>query len=260
MPSLAELQQQFVAQLLRPDGDLPESIRPNGLSSTARLSVYRNNTLTGLGKALAAAYPVIERLVGEAFFRHTTREFIRRHPSRCGDVGEYGAEFADFLADFEPARSLAYLPDVARLEWARHRAVRAADHDPLDLAALGRVSPDDYESLYFALHPSAQLLASPYPVLRIWDVNQPDHAGEAQIDLREGGCRLLIWRRGLALHQRALPIGEYRLLQALADGLDFGSACEPALAAEPDCGIGELLPRWIVDGVIVDFSVRGPFT
>ncbi len=260
MPSLAELQQQFVAQLLRPDGDLPESIRPNGLSSAARLGVYRNNTLTGLGKALAAIYPVVERLVGEDFFRHAARVFIRRHPSHCGDVGEYGAGFADFLAEFEPARALGYLPDVAQLEWARHRAARAADHDPLDLAALARVTPDDYESLYFALHPSVRLLESDYPVLRIWQVNQPDYAEEDRVDLREGGCRLLIWRQGLALRQRALPPGEYRLLQALAEELDFGSACEPALAAEPDCGIGELLPRWIVDGVIVDFSVRGPFT
>jgi hypothetical protein len=260
MPSLAELQRQFVAQLLRPDGDLPESIRTNGLSSAARLGVYRNNTLTGLGKALAAVYPVVERLVGEEFFRHATRIFIRRYPSRCGDVGEYGAEFADFLAEFEPARALAYLPDVARMEWARHLAARAADQDPLDLAALGRVTPDDYESLHFALHPSARLLESAWPVLRIWEINQPGHGDEERVDLREGGCRLLIWRHGLALRQRALPPGEYRLLQAMAEGLDFGSACELALAAEPECGIGELLPRWIVDGVIVDFSVRGPFT
>lgn len=254
VPSLSELQHDFLAQVLAPDGDLPGLIRPNGLTSAARLGVYRNNTFTGLGKHLRAVYPVVERLVGEPFFRYAAREYIRRYPSHSGDIGDYGTELPDFLAQFEPTRALSYLPDVARLELARHRAWRAADHDPLDLAALGRVAPEDYETLRFTLHPSVRLLESRYPVLRIWQVNQPDFAGDQTVDLNAGSCRLLVCRSGLDVRQQSLTNGEFVLLQTLVTGLDFGSACECALEADPDCNLGATLQRLVAGGMVVGFS------
>ena len=44
--------------------------------------------------------------------------------------------FPEFLARFPPAASLAYIADVARLEWAVNRALHAPDAAPLDVARL----------------------------------------------------------------------------------------------------------------------------
>ena len=113
---------------------------------------------------------------------------------------------------FSPALSLraqlAYLPDVARLEWAWHRAFHAADRAPLALERLAAVPPERYGQVRFRLHPSAQFIASDYPLLRIWEVNQPAYAGEAAT----GGS--LIWlddeRRGFLSHRgpRLDPIAD----------------------------------------------------
>ncbi|WP_318530149.1 MULTISPECIES: hypothetical protein [unclassified Rhizobium] len=58
--------------------------------------------------------------------------YAERHPPRSPLLLFYGDDFADFVATFEPARDLAYLPDVIRLEAARGHAYHAADAVPLE--------------------------------------------------------------------------------------------------------------------------------
>ena len=132
------------------------------------LQVYRNNVFESLVGALKAVYPVVERLVGTGFFAYAADGYIRHHPPASGNLHDFGDSFAGFLAGFEPARALAYLPDVARLEWAWHRAFHAADRAPLALERLAAVPPERYGQVRFRLHPSAQFIASDYPLLRIW--------------------------------------------------------------------------------------------
>ena len=89
-------------------------------SVTIAIEVYRNNYRGNLHDTLAGAYPVIEQLVGKDFFRLLTRRFIGQHLSHSGNLHHYGAEMAGFVAAFEPAQELAYLPDVAALEAVSH--------------------------------------------------------------------------------------------------------------------------------------------
>ena len=65
---------------------------------------------------------MIHQLVGEEFFRLLAKRFIEQHPSHSGNLHRYGSEMAEFLMHFENTQHLAYLPDVARLEWAYHLA------------------------------------------------------------------------------------------------------------------------------------------
>ncbi|MFO1351468.1 MAG: DNA-binding domain-containing protein [Gammaproteobacteria bacterium] len=253
MSALRELQQRFVEQIFSDDGDLPEWIRADGLASAERLDIYRNNTLVGLTKTLRSLYPVIERLVGEDFFRYAAHRYIHEYPSRSGDLNEYGADFADFLARFEPTAGLVYLPDVARLELAYQQAANAADSAALDFAALAQVAPERYEELRFRLHPTARLLVSPYPILRIWQVNQPNYADDPSVDLNQGGVKLLLIRRALEVELEPLADGEFALLQALSEPLNFGVACERALESQADFDVTASFQRHALAGTLVDF-------
>lgn len=88
----------------------------NGSDPTARLAVYRNNVVGSLIDALADAFPVAQQLVGVAFFRAMAGVFARQAPPRSRILAHYGEGFAEFIEGFEPARSVPYLADVARLE------------------------------------------------------------------------------------------------------------------------------------------------
>src|SRR5437868_9855910 len=81
--SLRDLQLRFVAALFEgQDAVVTPHIEGAAEIAAARLAVYRNNLREGFLKALAIDYPVVERLVGEDFFRQTARDFQLQHPSR----------------------------------------------------------------------------------------------------------------------------------------------------------------------------------
>ncbi len=257
MPSLLELQTGMAAAVFGESPAVARHVRAGRFPADRLLQIYRNNSFASLTGALADLYPVVEKLVGHGFFQYCADRYIRRFPSQSGNLHDFGGRFAEFLADFPAAADLPYLPDVARLEWAWHEAFHAADHAALPLARLASVPPARYGQLLFKLHPSARLLASDFPILRIWQANQ-DNAPALQIRLDEGGDRLLVLRRDLEIEVHRLAPGEHQLLAVLARGGDFALACEQSLEAEPGLDLGQTLSRQVQSGCIADFHLPSP--
>lgn len=257
MQTLRELQLAFARDIFKGGAERAGCcILPAGLGSARRLQVYRNNMYASLSAALKAVYPVVHRLVGDSFFTHAAKRYVARYPSTSGNLHDFGDRFADFLAAFEPAQSLPYLPDVARLEWAYHRVFHAADAEPLDPMALAGVPEDRYEDLQFKLNPASTLLASEYPILRIWTLDQEDNSGEQIVNLAEGGVRILVLRRiGYDIEFQSLAAGEFALLCALVDEFGFGAACERALAAQPDLDVAAAFRKHVFQGAFTAFSL-----
>lgn len=249
MRSLPELQAAFVAGVFG-ESAAATAIAPGRFAPDQHLQIYRNNIFESLTGALKAVYPVIERLVGDGFFRFAADVYIRRHPPRSSNLHDFGAHYADFLTGFAPAASLAYLPDVARLEWAWHEAFHAADAQALDPLCLTEYAPECHGLLHFNLHPSARLLSSVYPLLRIWQTNQ-DNATPQAINLNEGGVQLLVIRRERRVEIETLSIGEHALLHTLVQGKTLEAACEAAFAADPTFDLTSALQRVIRGGMLV---------
>jgi hypothetical protein len=224
------MQSRFAAELFARGG-------PEGMAA------YRGNVLGNWSRALAGAYPVVRKIVGEEFFRALAREYARVHPSRSGDLNEYGERFADFVAAFEHTRDLPYLPDVARMEWLAHRAHYAPDPAPFTLEGLG-------ESSRLRLTPPCALLASDWPLGSIWTVHQDDYEGEINVDLRAGPDRILVHRPRWRVLVRSLAPGEHRFLQAAARGETLGDALEAALAEDAEFQPSLALAGWVDAGVI----------
>jgi Putative DNA-binding domain len=250
MSALRELQIGFAASLTNREAAarFAPGVRAQGIAAERRLQVYRNNLFAGLAEVLAAVYPVTRRLVGEAYFNQAARAYIAGHPSPSGDVHRYGGHFAAHLGRCPGGETLGYLPDVAHLEWGYHRAFHAEQHPALDAGGLRAVQPQDYPRLRLMLQPSARLLESGYPVLRIWQVNQPDWTGDATVRLTEGRARLLILRQGVEVAFVPLGAGEHLWLQGLAHGLTLLEAQQRAAVREPDFDLGAALQRLLAQG------------
>lgn len=237
MLSLRDAQRRFAAAVL--DG------------SDAEYTIYRDNALACWTRALSNTYPVVEKLVGETFFREAARRFFERFPSRSGNLDDLGEDFAAFLRGYPPAGELAYLPDVARLEWNCHRALLAAEHVPFDPERFAQVPPEQYAQLRFGVHPSVSFFASDWPVHRIWQVNQPGWEGDASVELRQGGVRLAVKRAGARIELLAFAPGEWEFVCSLAGKLTFGEACARAWRALPEFDPGISLRRLIEEGLLV---------
>lgn len=225
MPSLLEQQREFAAALLAPAAASP------------RLAVYRANIHGNWSGALASAYPVVRRIVGEAFFEAMARDYAREFPSTSGDLHEYGARLANFLSACAETQDLPYLPDVARLEWLAHRAHFAADPAPFDASR-----PTEAR-----LAPACALLESEWPLARIWQAHQEGGEPES-VDLGAGPDRVLVHRKGWRVAVSSLGVGDYRFLERLAAGL--GAALEAAVAEDPGFDPRVALAHWVAEGVI----------
>ena len=255
MPSLLELQRGFSLATLFGDPAALASLPIVGgrLDGKARIGVYRNNVLGNYRKVLAATFPVVRRLVGGAFFDAAVDHFVRGHPSTRGDVNRYGGDFAMFLAAYTPARELVYLADVARLEWAIDQANIAADAPLFDLIALAGVAADALPGLRFQVHPAGRLIASPYPILRIWQVNQPEASGDEQVDLGQGGDTLLVSRGTSGVTLERIDRGDHAFLAALDADATLGVATERAVETAPDFDLGAALGRYVANQTLVAF-------
>jgi hypothetical protein len=231
-------------------------IRADGLPFDKRLQIYRNNTFGSLTEALKDTFPVVCQLVDERFFKYAAHAYVERHPPRAPRLAEYGAAFAEFIAGFEPACQLAYLPDVARLEWAINEAYHAADAPSLDPARIAALPQERYPALAFVAHPSGRLFASAFPVDRIWQAHQPGGALESPIDLAAGGCRLLIDRHD-EIRLLSLDAAGYALLDRLFAGASLQAAYEAAAAIDAGFDLTGALGTHLARGTFADF-VDGP--
>ncbi len=99
---------------------------------------------------MAGAFPAVKRIVGDDFFTAMARVYVVAEPPSSPVLMDYGVTFADFIAGFEPAASLPYLPDIARIERAWREAYHAEEAPPLDLSDLARISEADIANVRFA--------------------------------------------------------------------------------------------------------------
>lgn len=250
MPSLETSQTAFGRALMAKEAAPPDDLmRRDGQPTTRRFSVYRNTMRSTLIEALAATYPVCQRLVGEAFFEAMALTYVEQHPPRSRIMLDYGGQLAEFIAAFPPARSLPYLGDVARLEWAQTRAYHAADVIPVGADDFASVPADQWAQITVDLHPAVRILRSPYPILAIWRTNSRDEMVHP-IDLNMGGEDVLVTRPELDVELCALPPGGAAFLTALESGHSMLAAAENALADDPAFDLSRNIGGLIEAGVV----------
>ena len=251
MADLLAAQRDFAAALRDP-GAVPAAARwlaGDAVQAERRLAIYRANVAASIARALGAAYPLIRQVVGEEFFDALARAHLAAQPSTSGDLHDYGASFAGFVAGFAHTQSLPYLPDLARLEWAVHRAYGAADASPIDTATLAAIPAERQGALRFVLADGSAVIESAHPVLRIWQIHQPGFDGEFGVDWTIGE-RALVAREGLRVSASALTSGEAAFLRAVLAGEAFADAAGAAFAADADVDLGALLGRVIAADLI----------
>ena len=257
MPDLMSVQQEVAAALAdsaRIDDAVP-LFAGDGPRVRARLAVYRNNVSANAMRALSAAYPIVRKLVGAEFFEGLARAYCDAYPSTSGDINEFGAQLAQFLAAFPPAQALPYLPDVARLEWLAHRAHYAADHPALDSAQLRHIDTKDFRRLRLKLHPAVGLLESRFPIYRIWEVHQDNYRGEVEVDLGSGAQSAIIYRPRFRAVVAVLASGELEFLDAIQRGEPLHRALDRALAVNAGFDLAACLQQWAANRIVVDLRV-----
>jgi len=241
--SLAQFQAEFAAALFDPEATA-------GLASQAAFSVYRNTVMKGCIDALEANFPCVARLVGSEWFRAAAALHVAANPPTDGRLLHYGADFPDFLARFEPARDLPWLPDVARLDRCWTEAHVAADAQAADAAWLASLAPDALGHARLAPHPAARWhWFGDAPVYTLWQRNRSGEGLEDDLPWKAEGA--LLTRPADAVDWCAANQADCAFLDACAAGESLGNAAAAALAAQSDVDLARLLARLLRAGALV---------
>ena len=237
--SLAEQQQAFSDALFTPAKE--DALH---LKHAERFGLYRGNLVSTWGKALSAAYPVIEQLVGAEFFAALAREYGCAHPSDSGDLNRFGAHFEQFLRSFKPVQDLPYLPDMARLEWQLHRIHYAAQAPALQAHD---INPQTLEQSAFPWQATAQLFESEWAVVPLWLAHRG--AEFPQVMAQPSGA--LLSRPQWTAQVTPLQAPAYAALKALKIGETFGAALDAAFALDENFDLAASLQHWLQQQILV---------
>jgi hypothetical protein len=259
MLALPELQQDFARSML---GDAPSpallaAIEPDGLSVGARLQIYANHLRVSLIEALGIGFPVIRRLVGEDCFAQLARRFVLAYPPGSPCLVDYGGDFPSYLASLPMLRPWPYLAGTARLERALVEAACApeATGQGADIP----IYPDEADRLVLALAPSVRLVATSWPVDRIWRANQLDAPEDGALRLELQDTHLLVQRDADGdvgwLH---LDRAQLVLLYAIDAGRTLARACRLARMVESDLDALPLLQALSRAGLLLSAVSPGP--
>ncbi len=236
MTSLDLFQKRFAHFLSAPaDKNISSPVAPGvlkGISLADRANIYRNNVHVALIDALKATYPAILRLVSNEFFEFAARKYMEEHWPTSPVILHFGSSFPSFLESFEPASSVPYLADVARLERFYVEAFHAPEADPLPGSALDGL-PANLETR-LVLHPSSRLMTSAFPVSRIWELNRTDQPIKSGTKVGNDAEFLLIVRPMARVEVRRLRKSTYMMMQSLKEGRPLKDAFKAAFDADKD--------------------------
>ncbi|MEO8124263.1 MAG: DNA-binding domain-containing protein [Burkholderiales bacterium] len=249
-------QRSFVAALLDPGLACPEGLVTwNGSDPAARFSVYRNNVVSSLIDALADTFPVVQELVGEEFFRAMAARFVRQSPPRSRVLAHYGADFPTFIDAFEPAQSVPYLADVARLELARVHAYHAADAMPVAREAieLALASGERIGELRLELHPCVSVVRSKHAIVSIWAAHQGE-GDFGQIDPGIGESALVV-RSDLDVLVLTLAPAVAQFATAVLQGQGLADAAQSAIDGAPDFDLSAALALLLGRGAVTSIHL-----
>ncbi|RDV03463.1 HvfC/BufC N-terminal domain-containing protein [Undibacter mobilis] len=251
------VQAQFAGALIDAERAVPPAVSSHtARTPQKRFAVYRNNVIVGLSEALRTQFPATERIVGREFFAALARVYIASEPPRSPVMMSYGQRFPAFIERFEPAATLPYLADVARLEFARTQAYHAADAAPLDATAWQSIDADALGQARVGLHPSLRIVRSAFPVVTIWSMNAGiiEPASIEDCDAEDA----VIIRPHTDVEVRRLPPGGAAFLDGLAADLPLGAAAAAAADADVAFDLTVNLAGLIGAGLTIELRPSAP--
>jgi uncharacterized protein (UPF0276 family) len=246
-PASAFWQASFATALRAPDAPVPALFAP--CDAEARFAVYRNNSAVAEIGALKEQFPTVLQLVGEDAFSGLARAFARKNTPRSPILGEFGAEFPEFVAEFLPeqgAEETPYLADAARLDWACLRALRAEEAEPCDVTRLAALDPARIGEARARTHPALAVVASDWPLLALRDPEA------APIDDWRAET-ILVLRPQAEVRLTAISPGAAAFLHGCARGATLAEAAAAGAQADDHFDFGGTLVALTEAGAFVDF-------
>ena len=251
MLPLETLQRVMTASILsQTSSRLGSKLQAGNANPVNRFGIYRNNTLISLTQSLKANFPVTVRLVHESFFHWVVQEFIRRFPPEEARLSSYGAKLPAYLAGLPACRSVPYVAEVARLEWAICTSLHAEERDSCSIERLSRLGSAVGDARLL-LQPTLQLIPARWPTIDIWNAHQG-----SVVELPGGIIRRPTYAQVTRIADRirlaSLSTGRCAFRRSLARGLSLKAAIRLAVSRDRSFAPGAELASLFGENLVTD--------
>jgi uncharacterized protein (UPF0276 family) len=242
--SLLKIQRGIKSHIQTNADEIPKNLPLNpqgGVTGAERIKVYAEGYPIRIEEALKEVYESVRHVIGANSFHQLAHAYALHHPSKDYNLTLTGRHLPRFLETYPVTQELAFLPDLAKLEWAIAEAFHSPLKPALNPAQLAGLSEIDWDEIQISFQPSLHLMASHWPVLDIWKARKLA-IEEVKIDLMNRPQILMVFRHDLKVQCELIVEAQYRLLQGLISGLSLGKVCEMLAEWSPE---GELpLAEW----------------
>ena len=242
MMTLNEFQHAFARALMAAPGAEPPMPLAT-LTSQPGFAVYRNTVMKSDIDALQANYPAVARITGEEWFRAAAARYVREAPPDNPALVAYGASFSAFLARFEPAREMPYLPGVARMDRMWTEAHIARDDATLQPAILASMAPATLATAVVYPHSAARWSWFNHaPVYSIWSHNRDNnHAASEPWEPEWKAEGALLTRSRSVVKWLALDAATHTFLDHCAMGGTVATGVAAVHNIAPDANLQQIM-------------------
>jgi hypothetical protein len=224
------------------------------LSPEHRIGIYAEMYWLRMRDSLRSDYPCVLRVLGNDDFDGLVARHLRRQPSTNYSLARLGNGLGETIRQAEP--SLAWLPDLAELEWARAEAFVALDAPVLTPAALGNVTAETFAHVRVLVSPSLRLLTPAFDVLPVWRALEGGAPWQDLI-VKRADSPLLVWRQGFAVFHVEVTLAEFQALSIAKQGLRLPAVCEAfAEMPEPAHAAFRAIGSWAAEGMLSALEVE----
>lgn len=245
-----------------------------------RLSVYRNGFYKGCVDALAANFPMCEKLIGRETFKRIACVYVDHFPPGQGTLVGYGQSFPGFLSDLiadieAPPETVTLSPalvDLARLDYAWLTSLMSADAtQTLTAEKISWLVEEgqDFTQAVVKLNTSVALLRVSSGTLKQWiglktdsSVAEPVETSAVEgefnsiseltrADSASAVDTVMFWRVQGAVQARSLSAPEIALMATLqGDGDILERAFDAALALDPDFDVSDVFSACLQNEIL----------
>lgn len=217
------------------------------------LAIYHNAYKGRLLDVLRGDFPTIWRWLGDEEFDLLASAYLRQNPSAHYSLRWLGKGFENFIREHRVPGQSAPLTEMARLEWSFTLAFDAPAGEPLTIASMATLAPEDWPLLQFKPVPSLQWLHCRFNSLALWRSAKEEADFPDSVAL-DNPLVCLIWRSHLICNYRSLEAAEASALDGLLNRCwNFSELCA-ALAVIYGEGAPlqavTWLKQWIQDGLL----------
>lgn len=227
MPSLLQIQQEFMALLQNGDRHIEHRVIQQGqLSNAQRIDIYSSGYRIRLRGVIDSDHAMLGQYLGDDLFDKMVEGYIDSMPSHHPSLRFFAEQLPEYLCATLPFSNHPILAEIAGFERSLLNAFDSADASPLSEEALLQIAPEKWPEITFTFHPSLTFYQCHWNAVESWQQlksKETPPTAEYSQQLR----RWAIWRNPNRLTEyKPLQNIEQTVLDCMLRGEAFSQACE----------------------------------